>query len=124
MERDEAELPGMARHPGDRHAARMEERAEPREGLGVAALGRQHRGRRRLAELDERVDRDRPPARHDQRVQIDARDVGPLDRDAREREQHVGERLAIHRRLAAEGVEEVRGRDPSGRAQRLLARER
>src|SRR4029453_15548788 len=44
VERDEAELARMARDARDDHPARVEERAQALEGLGVPALGREGGG--------------------------------------------------------------------------------
>ena len=126
VEGDEAELSGMRRRAGDDDPARMEERPEALEHLGVetaraAAAARDGFG----VELDQRVDRHRHAAAHDQRVQIDRRDVGSLGASRAETEQHARERLAVDRGLAAERTEQRARGEPIGqRARRGLVERR
>ena len=74
--------------------------------VGVVRRTRR-RGRRGLRiELDERVHRHRHAVADDERVQVDAAHVGPLDPEAAEPDQDGGERVAVDRRLAAKGAEQ------------------
>ena len=117
VQRDEPELAGMRRGAGDEHAARLEQ--------GPELLGRRRRAQRRrrrpsagVAELDERVDGDRRALRRDdQRVDVDAVDVGPLGGDAPEADEDVGQGVAVDGRLAAERRRAGAGW-PAGRSSR------
>ena len=83
-------------------------RAE-RSGVGPSAASR---------ELDERVDGDRRALRRDdQRVDVDALDVGPLDGDLPEADEDLGEGDAVDGCLAAERLRAGAGW-PAGRSSR------
>jgi hypothetical protein len=104
-----AELARMARHAGDDHAARVEERTEALEHRrGIERRPHRGRGRRRgrRVDLHERVDGDGQPVAHDQRVQVDAADVGALLAEASETDEEPRQGVAIDRRLAAEAAEQ------------------
>ena len=109
VERDEAELARMGRRAGDDHAARLEEGAERRVARARAHL----RGYRRRGgiELDQRVDRDGAAVDHDERVEIDRHDVGPVAGEAGETDERRRDRRAVDSRLAAERPEQLLRRE-------------
>ena len=75
--------------------------------------------------LDQRIDGDRLVAADDQRVQVDALDLGALDGQPRKPFQHVGQGLPIDRRLAPMGSgEKRRGGQPIDHRPRFLATDR
>jgi hypothetical protein len=111
VERDEAELAGVGGRAGDHHAARLEQGEEL-----LAAVQRFGPGRRRcsrLAQLDQCVHRHgNTVGGDDQRVDVDARDVGTLEREPTEPDQRRRQVVACHRRLAAELAEQTLRRQP------------
>ena len=103
----EAELAGVRGGAGDEHAAGLEQGAELLGGRCRAG------GRRRLRHARRRPRRARrrrpaePSGVDDQRVDVDADDVGALGGDAAEGDERRGEGVAVDRRLAAELVEQA-----------------
>ena len=93
VQRDEAELPGMARGADDHDTARVEERAH----CGAACVARSR-------DLDQRVDRDRAPVDDDQRVDVD-RDDGRAPRRRARRGRGSSRRARRGRRRARPGTD-------------------
>ncbi len=105
MQRDETKLAGMGRRPGDDDAARLEERTEQVVARTGAKLDA--RGRGSIVDLDQCIDRDRPAIDHDERIEIDGHDVGPVMREPGEADERRRDRRAVDRGLAAEGPEQL-----------------
>ena len=108
VQRHEAELAGVARRADDHHAGRFEQGAEL-----LARGARSHGGgtNRRRADLDQRVDGDDGSRRRDdERVDVDAQHLGPLDGEASEGDEHRDELATVDRRLAPERPEQRGGR--------------
>ena len=110
MQRDETELARVGRRAGDDDAPRFEERAESRVARTDSAVELAVRGCRRRIELDERVDRDRFAVDHDQRVDVDRHDVGAVGCKLREPDQRRRHGRAVDGGFAAEGPEQLLGR--------------
>jgi hypothetical protein len=111
VQRHEAEFAGVRRGAGDDDAARVEQRLE---ALLQLALGAERWARRRQRargraggrQLDQRIDRHRRPRAHDQRIDVDARDIRSLGGQAPQAHQQCAEDRLVQRRLAAEGLEQ------------------
>ena len=109
MERHEPELAGMRRRAGHHDPTRLEQRTE---GVIRRAWPRAERAcGDRGTQLDQRVDRDRH-ARcvDDQRVDVDADDVGPLGGEPPESDEQIDQAIASDRRFAAQLPEQRRRR--------------
>ena len=117
---DEPELARVGRRPGDDDPLRVEQRIEAVDAGATTRcpwfdrFAATDRGvaRRRVPELDQRVDGHGPTIADDQWVEVDRGDIAALDRQAAQRAQQVDEHLPVDRRLAAKRSEHLLGGQP------------
>ena len=102
VEGDEAELAGVGRGAGHDDAAWVEQRPE-------VVLGGHQRCSEGLGQLDQGVDRDRPPSTIIRGFRSTEHRPGIALGGVRQRQQHGGQRVAVDRRLAAERPEQGLG---------------
>ena len=104
----EAKLARVGRGPGNRDAAGVEQRPK---ALEDGRIGRRRRGASRLhgvvsSEHHERIHRHGRAAANDERVHVGAEQVGPLQRQAAQPQQHRLQRRFVYGRLSTKGLGE------------------
>ncbi len=116
VERDETELARVRRRARDDDTPGMEERPEPLEDVRTAAIdtNRCRMRARRFAEDDQRIDRHGATATKDERIHVDARDIGALGRERPEANQYVRQRIQVGRRLPAKRLRQEPARPEAG----------